>query len=35
MARVEKPGAGDEYLEKLVAVNRTAKVVKQAGITAN
>lgn len=28
MARVEKNQAGDEYIEKLVAVNRVAKVVK-------
>src|SRR4029453_7723728 len=28
MARVEKPSSGDELLEKLVAVNRVAKVVK-------
>lgn len=37
MARVEKSQAADEYLEKLVAVNRTSKTVKggrQFGFTA-
>ncbi len=37
MARVEKNQSGDEFIEKLVAVNRTAKVVKggkQFGFTA-
>jgi len=37
MARVERPQATDEYLEKLVAVNRTSKTVKggrQFGFTA-
>lgn len=37
MARMEKPQPADEFMEKLVAVNRTAKVVKggrQFGFTA-
>src|SRR5919112_3673122 len=37
MARMEKPQSADDFVEKLVAVNRTAKVVKggrQFGFTA-
>src|SRR5216117_3238184 len=37
MARTEKPQSADDFVEKLVAVNRTAKVVKggrQFGFTA-
>src|SRR6185369_15733101 len=37
MARVDKPQSADEFVEKLVAVNRTAKVMKnghQFGFTA-
>ena len=37
MARPEKPQSADDFVEKLVAVNRTAKVVKggrQFGFTA-
>ena len=37
MARIEKPQSADDFVEKLVAVNRTAKVVKggrQFGFTA-